>query len=112
MDGPGKNRPAMLIRPLRGLSRRKTSPARHNPQRFRKVAALSPHDEIEEITAYAAAEAVENLFPRVDVERRVPLLVERAEAEILPPGSAQPRVAASDSNEIGAGLHIARDQQG
>ena len=63
-----------LARFARSLSR--ATPSRqfsNDSQRGKEVATLNAHHEIEQITASATAEAVEDFFLRMDVERRMPL---------------------------------------
>jgi len=48
-----------------------------------KVAACSAHDEGEHVSSGSTPEAVENLFLRVNVERGMPLAMDRTEADEL-----------------------------
>lgn len=71
-----------------------------------KVAALNPHDEIEYITASATAEAMENLFSRVNVERWMTFAVEGTETEELAPRLAKPCEPASERNQVNTPFQI------
>ncbi|MCU0313384.1 MAG: hypothetical protein MUC84_04905 [Solirubrobacteraceae bacterium] len=62
---------------------------------------LGQLDELEEVAALAAAEAVEDLLLGVDAERRRALVVERAGAHPLVPGAAQLGLRAHEVEHVG-----------
>jgi len=67
-------------------------------QGAREVEPLRLHDELEDVAARAAAEAVVDLFRRVDPERRRPLVVERAQP--LEPRHARPPELRARADEL------------
>lgn len=81
---------------------------RNNFECAPEVAILSPYDEIENVAARSAAEAIKDFPFGMNVERRVPFGVEWAQADVLPTGATKPTVLARDAKKITVGFNSSR----
>jgi hypothetical protein len=98
--------PLGLARVLLGALKLDPETVGEQLQRLRERDVLGLHDELEDVAAHAAAEAVVELLDRVDPERRRPLLVERAAArETVHPRLAQLRAGGDELDEVDRVAH-------
>src|ERR1700722_18027345 len=76
------------------------------PHSIRKFDVLVFLDECENIAAFVAAEAMENLLLRIDVETRGLFLVKRAQRSEVRPGALQRDIGANDIHDVAGRTYL------
>ncbi len=105
--------PAIVARPARGLARDRDAEARG--QRLDGLGKIEPvhlPDEVDDITARAASEAVVETLLAVHGEGRRAFVVKRAEALPGASGLLQLRVLADDLDDVRRGAQLGHDAVG
>ena len=77
--------------------------------RLRKREALRQREELEDVAAGAAAEAIEEALVAIDVKRRRLLAMKRAEAFVALAGELERRDLADEVDDVGRGAHLRDD---
>jgi hypothetical protein len=80
---------------------------RDNFQGTAEIAARRTHHKNKNITTSAATETFENVFLRINVERGIAFGMQRAEADELTPGPAQPRKLADNRGYVNTRFQFA-----
>src|SRR5258706_4018274 len=75
-------------------------PVRQPPNCFREVDAFIYLDEREHVAAFMAAEAMENLLVRIDVETGGLFFVKRAQGNEVGPGALEGKIGADDIHDV------------
>ena len=98
------------------LARRSISPGqldadarRDMLHRLRKREALGQREELEDVAARAAAEAVEEPLAAIDVKRRRLLAMKRTEAFVALAGELERRDLADEVDDVGRRAHLRDD---
>jgi hypothetical protein len=78
----------------------------HDSKGTAKIATGKAHCKSKNVAALPAAEAMEHLFSRMDIEGRVPLVMQRAKADQLATRSAESCKLAGNFGEVNAALEL------
>jgi hypothetical protein len=73
-----------------------------------KIAVDNAHDKCEHVAPCTTAEAVENLFLGMNVERGMPFFVQRTKSQELAPAAPELRKLPGEYNQVNASLQLLR----
>jgi hypothetical protein len=101
-----------IVARVTGLGQRHPELLRHHPHRLGEAQTLVQLDELEDVAADAAAEAVEEAALAIDVEGRRLLVVERTQALVGAADAAQRHRLLDDLDDVGLEAQVVEEALG